>query len=53
MRGKQAKRLRRDAYGELSLKNPRQYYTDTNGSVRNVDGPRTVYKSMKKDHRGR
>lgn len=48
MRGVKAKRLRREAYGDLSLRNPRQYVKVNAVTLANAPrSPRAVYQRLK------
>lgn len=48
MRQSNAKALRREAYGDLSQRAPRQYITD-GSTIRNRHmGPRAIYLALKK-----
>ena len=50
MNGRTAKKLRKAAYGDLSLKAPRTYRTDEKGTRTNEKGtPRAVYQLLKKN----
>ena len=49
MRGRRAKRIRKEVYGDLSLRIERQYRVFGDGSVRNVIGsPLRRYQEAKK-----
>ena len=48
MRGAKAKRLRREVYGDLSLRNPRRYVQVNRDTLVNApDSPRAVYQRRK------
>lgn len=50
MNGKQAKRIRRMVYGDMSLRDERQYRNTTGKTEMNV-GPRRKYLDAKKAYR--
>jgi len=47
MRGTKAKRIRREVYGDYSIKEERKYVVDNHGAVRNT-GRRAIYLKRKK-----
>ena len=47
MRQKVAKALRKEVYGDFSLREPRRYVVDARGTIR-VLGRRALYQEMKK-----
>jgi hypothetical protein len=47
MRGTKAKAIRKQVYGDISLKSKRRYMKDESGSVRNI-GIRAAYQNAKK-----
>jgi len=51
MRQKVAKALRKEVYGDFSLREPRRYVLDANGTIR-VLGRRALYRQMKKKRQG-